>query len=61
MSGVDNNATVSVLPDEVDDNQPVEDNYQRVTSMKEYLVKEMGNRKHQELAEYIQEHVASYS
>lgn len=53
MSGVDNNATVSVLPDEVDDNQPVEDNYQRVTSMKEYLVKEMGNRKRQELAEYI--------
>jgi hypothetical protein len=53
MSGVDSNATVSVLADEVDDNQPADHNYYLVTSMKEYLIEEMGNRRRQALAEYV--------
>ena len=53
MSGVDNNANVSVLVDEVDDNQPADCNYRLVTSMKEYLIEEIGNRRRQALAEYV--------
>jgi tRNA(Ile2) C34 agmatinyltransferase TiaS len=53
MSGVDNNANVSVLVDEVDDNQPADYNYHLVTSMKEYLIEEIGNCRCQALAEYV--------
>ncbi len=41
------------MADEVDDSQPADHNYYLVTSMKEYLIEEIGNCRRQALAEYV--------